>query len=84
MVQGVTVDGENLTLKNDDFKLIKKINLVQGNIKKTASNMVSAFRSLVKSGDITVKKTDKKTQKVLDSIDPETIRSNTKDEKKDS
>ena len=25
MVQGVTHDGENLTLKNDDFKLIKRL-----------------------------------------------------------
>jgi len=80
MVQGVTHDGENLTLKNDDFKLIKKINLVQGNIMKSISNMVSAFKSLVKSGDITVKDTDEKTQTVLDSIDPESVRLNTKEE----
>lgn len=84
MVQGVTVDGEQLTLKNDDFKLIKKINLVQDNIPKTISNMVSAFKSLLKSGDITVKDTDKKTQKVLDSIDPDSLRINTKEEIKDS
>lgn len=46
-----------------------KINLVQDNVKKTISNMVSAFKNLVKSGDITVKKTDVKTQNILDGID---------------
>src|SRR5690606_4845874 len=84
MVEGVTVDGEELTLKNDDFKLIKKVNLVQGNIIKTISNMVSAFKGLLKSGDITVKDTEKKTQKVLDSIGPDSLRINTKVEIKDS
>ena len=72
-VEGITTDGETLILSNDDFKLHKKINLVQDNVKKTISNMVSAFKNLVKSGDITVKKTDVKTQNILDGIDEKSI-----------
>lgn len=73
-VEGITKEGENLTLSNEDFKLAKKINLVQENIKKTVLNMVSAFKNLVKSGDITVKDTDLKTQQILDNIDQKNIK----------
>ncbi|ADI91857.1 hypothetical protein [Acinetobacter oleivorans] len=72
-VEGITQDGENLTLSNEDFKLQKKINLVQENVKKTVSNMVAAFKNVVKSGDVTVKKTDTKTQTILDKIEPKSI-----------
>jgi len=72
-VEGITKQGENLTLSNEDFKLNKKINLVQENIKKTVCNMVIAFKNLVKSGDVTVKTTDSKTQNILDQIDSKSI-----------
>ena len=72
-VEGVTKEGETLTLSNEDFKLHKKINLVQENVKKTLLNMISAFKLLIQSGDITVKETDTKTQNILDKIDPKSI-----------